>query len=461
MLWSGAGSGNVAEDEHVPVGPITWTLGDETAYFGPGGFILTANHSAGLLWSADGVGWETIEFLADGKEFWTRSLVHDDDRWILHGSVDDVGLMWVSDDGRTWSPVEFPSRFDPRRQQFTAGTEGFLSYRLQTRPNDPPDQFWWSDDGAQWTPFQAEGLGPSAQLHIVGSESGFLAISKRADNIGSIVTYESADGTSWREGRIDLGTEPGDVGQVFGVDHVNGNWIVFTLTSDPDITAQMWQSNDGLSWTETDLPPSDSRPVVPVVARSGSVLYVVLESPIAEPENGTLTVWATTDGSTWEEAGSVPWLVSGFAVSDRSPRRGVYVLANPPADATLSTVAGVTLNQTTPTTSRGNEDLTGATARKATEGFVTCLRDRGYAIDRWQVLGSSKGAVLVLNPELAISDIDGTPDYEECYDAEFLSFASFGISYLINSADATLVTDTTTAASTTLVTDTTTAASAP
>ena len=37
VLWSGAGSGNVAEDEHVPVGPITWTLGDETAYFGPGG----------------------------------------------------------------------------------------------------------------------------------------------------------------------------------------------------------------------------------------------------------------------------------------------------------------------------------------------------------------------------------------------------------------------------------------
>ena len=54
------------------------------------------------------------------------------------------------------------------------------------------------------------------------------------------MTYESADGTPWREGRIDLGTEPGDVGQVFGVDHVNGNWIVFTLTADPDITAQMW-----------------------------------------------------------------------------------------------------------------------------------------------------------------------------------------------------------------------------
>ena len=234
-----------------------WVIGGWDEVIANGGTETRLND----VWSSsDGIAW-TKHDPAGGVIFEPRVghevVVFDDKLWVIAGNLAndvDVGDVWSSTDGVTWTEVsaDVPglARNSHRVVEFAGKmwlTGGVVDDGAggQTGTSD----VWNSADGISWTQIGASTGFPSRMRHGAGVLNGRLYVVGGTDNgaygVGAILgdVWSTADGTSWTQETAAGFAPRWNAGFII---HGGEMWLVggFGLSFLNDV----WRSTDGKKW---------------------------------------------------------------------------------------------------------------------------------------------------------------------------------------------------------------------
>jgi len=280
-----------SESEHVVQSPapsaratptgslnVTWTLapfsgdGPQTAFATQDGWAALGDGAA--WWSADGSGWEpgTVGQITAAPPFGTL------DEW---GTPHPVAISRLGD---AWYSVAAWIQLSD-----TVYPVVFKSADGRDWQHEPSTEYW----GQFPTGLTSSGT------HLIASSADF------APGGGKVVT--SSDGKAWTEHVADNGTA-----SIEGVFADADGIIAVGFHGGPvPVTAVVWHSSDGQSWSETALAGAPEYTVPLSITRGNDGRYVLLTStssaqtaPCSEipcPPD-TLGAWYSDDGETWHQA---------------------------------------------------------------------------------------------------------------------------------------------------------------
>ena len=262
-----------------------------------------------------GIDWQAGE---KRSEAWgVQAVLSLDDKVLAFGSVvvpkrvggEEVGAVWSSTDGLTWKlvtgPDAFPKGFSIILDASPDGHGGiFATVLLEAETRDYTCQgLWHSADGLAWTPVElvppkypnALVVASNARMTVV---EGSLML---ADRLAGYV-WSSADGSNWSSAEL----PPADGYQLGYAPNLAAGAGGFEIldTSDGNLPAHAWHSDDGRTWVETpapgltgaDAPADDHTSLLAVGAGFVAVGHVgSVEAP--KP-----AAWWTPDGKTWTKS---------------------------------------------------------------------------------------------------------------------------------------------------------------
>jgi hypothetical protein len=194
---------------------------------------------------------------------------------------------------------------------------------------------WLSPDGLEWERvWQGEAYDFSAATTITGFQALATDTDGRVIGVGTAVNddgefvgaiWTSTDGRTWE--RIDPNSETfvsntdSDV-SIFDVAAGSGGFVA--VGSDGGTEVAIWHSPDGLKWTRADTAdqPFDYLGTLSAVDALGTGWIAAGPHGYADMNGGTVTLWTSPDGLTWDRVHSID---PGFAVSVVATDSGIAV----------------------------------------------------------------------------------------------------------------------------------------
>lgn len=252
--------------------------------------------------------------------------------WVAIGSRPAGGVVWTSQDGRTWQrqPDEAGDVFGPgnRVTRVISTDKGFLAVGEHSRKRDFTDSVpatWLSADGVRWDALTGEQVGIQIRGKVVLEE---VAAS------GSVILMESAHtptpgkpsfrrawrstdgGRTWAPAKIPA--PKGTYGMTVGGGPA-GLVAVREVKSGKSTYGQIYTSKDAAGWqTGGRLKPSGYRRVQQLLGTENGYAGIV--------ERGRdLLVSRSADGKSWQDAGTLP-TASGRALLGAAAGGGHTVL---------------------------------------------------------------------------------------------------------------------------------------
>ena len=264
--------------------------------------------------SADGIDWREQSSLP-GNFTWVDAVTESGGRVIAVGRTGNVpaarGTAWTSADLLSWSVSTLPSPDGVEALGVAAGPAGFVAWGL-----GKSREFWSSTDGLAWHSVAVSGLPADASIdHLVADREGYAlagATNTLADGQERAVVWQSDDGVSWTEawrgqtasyvmGPI-LKTSDGGYASFGMVD----SWREGDAAVPTDIL--IWTSPDLIHWNSPD---RVGRPGWARNFSAGPGCYVAAgaQPPAGSDgvfDDGTLGVWTSVDGQRWQTLTDIP-----------------------------------------------------------------------------------------------------------------------------------------------------------
>ena len=262
-----------------------------------------------------GIDWQAGE---KWSEAWgVKAVVPLDDKVLAFGSAlvpgraggGQVGAVWSSTDGLTWKRITGPDTFSKAFSTISdASPDGrggiFATVLVEAESGDYScHELWHSADGLAWTPVElvppkypnALVVAGNARMTVV---EGSVWVAGRSAGY----VWSSADGTNWSSAEL----PPADGYQLGYAPNLAAGAGGFEIldTSDGNLPAHAWHSDDGRTWVKTpapgltgaDSPADDHTSLLAVGAGFVAVGHVgSVEAP--KP-----AAWWTPDGKTWTKS---------------------------------------------------------------------------------------------------------------------------------------------------------------
>ena len=213
------------------------------------------------------------------------------------GGGEVTSAAWRSSDGQTWNAFELPSEIAAQAVSVASGPVGHV---ISTS-----SEIWYSVDAESWQLAHEADEGVELRQPRAGDE-GFVTPAIHVEEDRALV-LASGDGIAWFE------AEP--PAHLSSVAPLGGDWLAWAFTEDP-LTISVLRSANGLDWS-TILDVND------LTAPDGPNAGLGMESEITEAtlsgEGGVVVmtlgwnhccaqlpvavgVWTSTDGGTWQAA---------------------------------------------------------------------------------------------------------------------------------------------------------------
>lgn len=217
-----------------------------------------------VLLSADhGASWELVDVAAQGMTNWEiTSAATDGQRVVVGGAIDDGTAtsrpaVAVSDDGRTWHPLQFPDGASGQIRDVTITSDGMLvAVGWQMDPFGPA--IWTSQDLRTLGRAELPTDEPGRLQGVAAGPRGVIAIASE-ERDGHPRLWHSDDAISWRVAPAsDLGVT-GEQLTLRGVrylDEYAGGSYVITGDSAGGVI-QIWTSSNEEDWQQIDLETGD------------------------------------------------------------------------------------------------------------------------------------------------------------------------------------------------------------
>lgn len=239
----------------------------------------------------DREGWTPVGIGESGGSVAVNGVAEWEDGLMAYGrSATVAGGIWLSTDGQDWTPAEVPDS-PSGTAVFVNGivrsgdgyvAVGTLGHPLGSGPMG--SVIWLSPDGRTWT--ESEGSATVRNVPLSGLAS--MGNTIVADGLAAVWRSDDA-GTSWTE----VAPPDADGWNFSGVAVLDGQFIAPGFIGSPfgPQEAAVWTSDDGATWTRTDLDGEVATSVAPLP--DGRLLMV------GEAENAVLA-WISSDGESWE-----------------------------------------------------------------------------------------------------------------------------------------------------------------
>jgi hypothetical protein len=304
-------------------------------------FGIIALDSDGLLISEDGASWERLAPDIDVSEGGIVAFASSDLGTLAVGTE----TAWFTQDGQTWTEVDFPPdgpewRCRPRA---AASSDGFVVAICS--------QLWVSADGYDWQEAPNAADRPTERSEIESTPFGFVAGGQVK---GKEMLWTSLDGIDWTP--WDQVMDPNRVGSVdpsdsvFRISDVAGSGLGIVAVS---TSGETWYSEDGVEWHHSTLPDIEIVPnfnFVVGASESGFLIATarnnrelineasVTDRGAAPAYEHVPSAWFSTDGLAWTSVRYETAYESGhvvFSLQEVIPRgTGFLIVGEPEQDDT-------------------------------------------------------------------------------------------------------------------------------
>jgi hypothetical protein len=225
----------------------------------------------------------------------------------------ETAMAWTTTDFQTWQATTLPAPAQTQAHGVAAGPAGFLAWGYATTGTE----FWISSDGTTWRSVATSGLpadGPIDALY--GVSDGWVIRGPLSDRAA---VWHSADGATWTQawtGPGMSGMEGYALGAVFkapGGRFLSFGGVAMAPGGNTAVPFDMliWTSSDELSWTITDRVKSPGW-ISGFASGPGGYVAAGVVAP-GDPgvlPLGTLAIWTSQDGRTWEPYAGIPQIPS-------------------------------------------------------------------------------------------------------------------------------------------------------
>jgi hypothetical protein len=218
------------------------------------------------------------------------------------------GVIWFSDDGRSWQVVGVPAPVeDVNVVAVAAGAGGFVAVGSTAVNAELAAVLFRSDDGRRWERLALQGA-PGGFVHsVAGGPLGYVV---SADDGGQGVTWVSSDGRSWTH--VAAGAMADGTAGVFDPQAVADGWVGLRSNAVP--SPAFLSSSDGVSWTATVIEPTEE--ALPLRLVAGSWGYLVQGIPsCALGSCPDPVIWWSGDGTKWTRIAAEGPLKGGDTVA--------------------------------------------------------------------------------------------------------------------------------------------------
>jgi hypothetical protein len=249
----------------------------------------------------------------------------------LDGVIVGVGehLAWLTEDGRSWTPVPLPGAGDGDHAEDIVATADAL-VAVGSVANAPAA--WRTTDGRAWERIEDDDLAAAPGRHgriaaVATSGTRIVAVGVEFGAVQRPVAWWSPDGIDWSRAETQLdGNHASDVVAV-----PDGFLLVGAGRAGPGemTTGGLWFSDDGRTWARVGAGEPGFRNAGPAraVAFDGRLIMVGSRMP------GLLlsgAVWTSTDGRAWvpiETPAFAWWPFAGpTPATDRNAIQGTQIL---------------------------------------------------------------------------------------------------------------------------------------
>lgn len=265
---------------------------------GVGLIAVGTGATGGRVWlSPDGRSWTPVADSPALARARLQAVAAAGDRIVVAGSRvdalgDPIAATWLSPDGVSWTRTDLP------------GSTGLLaiaaspsrivvagSPRAGAAPGDPGAPIWASSDGSHWLPLDAAPFAGATVTGLTVGGPGFVAVGY--DDRGGAV-WTSFDGIAWSR---DGDPTTFDQARVMAVSEAPGGLVAVGF----DATGPLvWSSVDGRSWVRVGgIDPAGGR----MLAVASTPFGVVA---VGEGRAGT-GAWASADGRSWQPLVDPAW----------------------------------------------------------------------------------------------------------------------------------------------------------
>ncbi len=314
VAWAELSVGPSAS-QPMPTGSPEASASPTNAAFSTRSPNASASPTPGVPMAIDSIDWQTGEQLPGMRRL--QGALGLDDEVLAFGDTHipgrvagyEVGAIWSSTDGLTWTLVTGPDAFSKVGSSILSvssdGHGGLLAagYTYSETENYLRHAVWHSSDGLAWTPVD---LGSPEG----GSSFQVAANSRIAVVEGSVWTadrwqryvWSSTDGVSWSSTELPSAdnSQPGRAPLLAG----GAAGFEILETGYGDVPGHAWHSDDGRTWVETQPPALEGAMVemgdpTSLIATDGGFVAVGVEGG---PESAKPAAWATVDGKTWTKS---------------------------------------------------------------------------------------------------------------------------------------------------------------
>lgn len=246
---------------------------------GPGLVAVGLDGSGGdfdaAVWvSEDGLAWERVphdERSLGGVNFQAMQSVASSDSRLVAAGADTAGgtfdaAVWYSDDGRVWRRVPHDDELfgGPNEQDINAvasGGSGFVAAGLAEFdvPGDRDVAIWTSSDGEEWERVSHDeelfgGAEDQVVMAVVAGKQGLVAVGyDEAGGDRDAAAWRSDDGLTWSRTQLGQPSLGGDGNQVMvGIAAAEGGLIAVGRDEAGGTRwAALWTSSDAVEWDRT------------------------------------------------------------------------------------------------------------------------------------------------------------------------------------------------------------------
>ncbi len=292
-------------------GALPGLTGDQ-AYWRPifalpsGGFVAMMGDPADVrvFKSADGISWDELANLPSPLAATVSDVTESHGTIVVVGSVGgkpatglDAAVAWTTTDGRTWRTSQLSPADGSQVYQVAAGPSGFLAC------GDNPEgmELWASADGLDWHSVAQTGIQSAAQpQHLFGTADGYVLAQTFAPRV-----WQSSDGIRWTEtyrapALSGLSTyvmdsilrAPDGSYRSFG-----GIYTGTGIAVPGPVDRVIWSSPDLSHWTKSAGVRDPGEIYGFAAAAGGFVAAGTQHGPVAL---GPLGVWTSDDGRIWK-----------------------------------------------------------------------------------------------------------------------------------------------------------------